>query len=99
MRSIRFVGLLILAAARLNSACIKPVKVNEQLPVNSSVPLDELINRINAYSEINTLAFHAENVIVRNYFTGKNTRADEYPATAGQLRFKRPESTFMRVSW
>jgi hypothetical protein len=91
--------LCFLAVALFSSACIKRVKVNELLPVNPPVPLDDLVARINAYSEINTLAMQAENVVVRNYFTGKQAEAEQYPATLGLLRFKRPENTFMRVSW
>lgn len=99
MRNSRSLVLFILAFALLSSACIKRVKVNELLPVNPPVSLDDLVKRINAYSQINTLAMQAENVVVRNYFTGKQTEAEQYPATLGLLRFKRPENTFMRVSW
>jgi hypothetical protein len=90
---------LIVAVALLSSACVKKVKVNELLPVNAPVSLDDLVGRINAYSEINTLAMQVENVVVRNYFTGKQTEAEQFPAAAGLLRFKRPENTFMRVSF
>ena len=90
---------MILAVALLSSACVKKVKVNELLPVNQPVPLDDLVARINAYSEINTLAMQVENVVVRNYFTGKKTEAEQFPAAAGLLRFKRPENTFMRVTF
>jgi hypothetical protein len=58
-----------------------------------------LINRINAYSEINTFSAQAENVVVRNYFTGVGTKADEFPAAAGLIRFQRPENTRMRVTF
>ena len=90
---------MILVVALLSSACVKKVKVNELLPVNAPVSLDELVGRINAYSEINTLAMQVNNVVVRNYFTGKKTEAEQFPAAAGLLRFKRPENTFMRVSF
>jgi hypothetical protein len=90
---------LILAVALLSSACVKKVKVNELLPVNASVSLDELVGRVNAYSEINTLAMQVENVVVRNYFTGKQTEAEQFPAAAGLLRFQRPDNTFMRVTF
>src|SRR5205085_11887052 len=97
--SMRYLALLILASALFSTACVKKVKVNELLPVNPPVSLDELVSRVNAYSEINTLAMQVENVVVRNYFTGKKTEAEQFPAAAGLLRFKRPENTFMRVTF
>jgi hypothetical protein len=88
-----------LAVALLSSACVKKIKVNELLPINEQVSLDELVARINAYSEINTLAVQVENVVVRNYFTGKKTEAEQFPAAAGLLRFQRPDDTRMRVTF
>ena len=85
--------------ALCGSACIRRVKVNEVLPVKATASLDQLVTRINTYSEINTFAMQVDNVIVRNYFTGKKTEAEQFPATAGLLRFKRPDNSFMRVSW
>lgn len=88
-----------LAVALLSSACVKKVKVNELLPINAPVSLDALVARINAYGEINTLAVQVENVVVRNYFTGKKTEAEQFPAAAGLLRFQRPDDTRMRVTF
>jgi len=99
VRNSRSFIILILAVALLSSGCVKKVKVNELLPVNQPVPLDDLVRRINAYSQINTLAMQVENVVVRNYFTGKKTEAEQFPAAAGLLRFQRPENTFMRVTF
>jgi hypothetical protein len=95
----RYLTLMIIAAALFNTACVKRVKVNELLPVNAPVSLDELVGRINAYSQVNTLAMQVENVVVRNYFTGKKTEAEQFPAAAGLLRFQRPNNTFMRVTF
>jgi hypothetical protein len=69
------------------------------LVVQAPLTTDELINRINAYSEINTFSAQAENVVVRNYFTGVGTKADEFPAASGLIRFQRPENTRMRVTF
>jgi hypothetical protein len=88
-----------MAVALLSSACVKKVKVNELLPVNAPVTLDALVGRINSYSEINTLAVQVQNVVVRNYYTGKKTEAEQFPAAAGLLRFKRPDDTRMRVTF
>lgn len=99
MKCIRPLTLWLVAVALLNAACVKTVKIAERLPINAPVPLDELVARINAYSEINTLAMQVENVVVRNYFTGKQTEAEQFPAAAGLLRFQRPENTFLRVSF
>src|SRR2546423_11829887 len=92
----RFFAVLVMVAL-CSTACVKKVKINELLPVNAPVSLDELVGRINAYSEINTLAMQVNNVVVRNYFTGKKTEAEQFPAAAGLLRFKRPENNFLRV--
>jgi hypothetical protein len=62
------------------------------------LPTDELINRVNAFSQIQTFAAQAT-VTVRNYFTGKDTTADQFPAATGLVRFKRPENTRMRVTF
>jgi hypothetical protein len=90
--------LLILAVVLLGSACVRKVTVNEVLPVNMPLTTDDLINRINAYSEVKTFAAQAD-VVVRNYFTGVGTRAEEFPEATGLIRFQRPESTRMRVTF
>jgi hypothetical protein len=38
-------------------------------------------------------------VIVRNYFTGVGTKAEEFPEATGLIRFQRPENTRMRVTF
>ena len=99
MRSTRYFVILILAVTLLGSACVKKVRINELLPVQAPVAMDELISRINMHSEIKTFSAQAENVIVRNYFTGEDTKAEQFPAAAGLIRFQRPENTFMRVTF
>jgi len=94
----RFFAVLVIVAL-CSTACVRKVKINELLPVNAPVSLDELVARVNAYSEVNTLAVQVENVIVRNYFTGKKTEAEQFPAAAGLLRFRRPDDTRMRVTF
>ncbi|MGA9768909.1 MAG: hypothetical protein WBV94_07710 [Blastocatellia bacterium] len=88
-----------MAVTLLGSACVKPVRINELLAVQAPLSMDELVNRINAHSEINTFSAQAENVIVRNYFTGVDTKAEQFPAAAGLIRFQRPDNTFMRVTF
>lgn len=91
--------LLIILAALLGSACVRKVNVNELLPVDPRpLATDELINRINAYSQVQTFSAQAD-VTVRNYFTGEGTKADEFPAATGLIRFKRPENTRMKVTF
>lgn len=99
MRSTRYFAILILAAALLGSACVKKVSINELLPVQTPLTMNELISRINMHSEINTFSAQAENVVVRNYFTGEDTKAEQFPAAAGLIRFQRPDNTFMRVTF
>lgn len=99
MRSTRYFAILILAITLLGSACVKKVSINELLAVQAPLTTDQLVNRINVYSQINTFAAQAQNVIVRNYFTGVNTKAEEFPAASGLIRFQRPENTRMRVTF
>jgi hypothetical protein len=99
VRSTRYFVILILAITLLGSACVKKVSINELLAVQAPLTTNELINRINAYSEINTFSAQATDVIVRNYFTGVDTKAEQFPAAGGLIRFQRPENTFMRVTF
>lgn len=90
-----FIGL----SALLGSACVRRVSVNEVLPLDPKpLSTDDLIQRINAYGQIQTFAAQAD-VTVRNYFTGEGTKADEFPEATGLIRFKRPENTMMRVTF
>lgn len=92
---------LIMTAAVLGSACalfVRRVNVNELLPVKEQLSTDQLIDRINAYSQIQTFSAQAD-VTVRNYFTGEGARADEFPQATGLIRFKRPEETRMNVTF
>jgi hypothetical protein len=93
-----FAIFLILAAAFMGSACVRKVNVNELLPVSQPISTDELINRINSYSQIQTFAAQAD-VTVWNYFTGEGTKAEEFPEATGLIRFKRPEETRMNVTF
>lgn len=99
VKRIRYGTLLIAAIAIFSSACIRNVKVSERLSVDAPLTTDQLIARINAYSEIKTFSAQVENVVVRNYFTGDKTKAEEFPAASGLLRFQRPENTRMRVTF
>ncbi|MEK6300474.1 MAG: hypothetical protein AABO41_07100 [Acidobacteriota bacterium] len=98
MRSARVLGLLMIAAAVSGSGCIRRVNVNEQLPLSTALSTDQLISRINSYSEIKTFAAQAT-VVVRNYFTGDGGKADEFPSATGLIRFQRPENTRMKVTF
>ncbi len=99
VRSTRYFAIIILAVTLLGSACVKKVSINELLPVQAPLTMNDLVNRINVHSEINTFSAQAENVIVRNYFTGIDTKAEQFPAAAGLIRFQRPENTFLRVTF
>jgi hypothetical protein len=74
------------------------VSVNELLPVNQPQTTDQLIDRINAYSQIQTFSAQSD-VTVWNYFTGEGAKADEFPSATGLIRFKRPEDTRMKVTF
>jgi len=90
--------LLVAAVSLLGSACIHRVNVNELLPVKEQLSTDQLINRINAYSQVQTFSAQAD-VIVWNYFTGEKEKADEFPSATGLIRFKRPDNTRMKVTF
>lgn len=98
VRSIRLLAVSLLALTLFASACVRKVTVSEVLPVNPALTTDELINRINAYGQVRTFAAQVD-VVVRNYFTGVNTKAEEFPEATGLIRFQRPESTRMRVTF
>jgi hypothetical protein len=98
VRRFRSLALLMATVSLLGSACVRRVAVNPVLFVNAPLTTEELIDRINAYSEVKTFAAQAD-VIVRNYFTGVGTKADEFPEATGLIRFQRPESTRMRVTF
>jgi hypothetical protein len=92
------IAISILALTLLASACVRRVTVSELLPVNAPLTTDALVNRINSYGEVRTFAAQVD-VVVRNYFTGVNTKAEEFPEATGLIRFQRPESTRMRVTF
>jgi hypothetical protein len=72
--------------------------VAERLPVQGDISTEELLRRINSYSEIKS--FSAQTTIyVRNYFTGSNNKADDYPSATGILRLRRPENILMKVTF
>ena len=96
MTNNRVFAILFLAFALLNSACIKHVTVAENLAVNPPVSVDELVNRINSFREVNTFGAQGT-IVVRNYFTGKDNKADEFPGANYLIRLKRPESIRLNV--
>ena len=97
VRRIRSFALLILAATLLGSGCVKKVTIAEELPVGPEVSTDELINRINSFSEITTFSAQGY-VYVRNYYTSKATKAEEFPYANQLIRLRRPENIRMKVT-
>jgi hypothetical protein len=89
---------LITAVALLSNGCIRKVTVAELLPVNPDISTEELLKRVNAYSEVKTFSAQTD-IYVRNYFTGVGNKADEYPSASGLLRLQRPENIRMYVSF
>ena len=99
MKGYRYFLFILTAMAALTvSGCVRRVNVNELLPVNPPVGTDELIERINAYGQIQTFSAQTT-VTVWNYFTGEGAKADEFPQATGLIRFKRPEDTRMNVTF
>src|SRR6185503_4372927 len=61
------------------------------LPANESIPTDALISRINAYERVKT--FGAQGTVsLRNYFTGVDSKVDDFPAGNGLFRLQRPSN-------
>ncbi|HSE98042.1 MAG TPA: hypothetical protein VLD57_07190, partial [Blastocatellia bacterium] len=75
---------------------MRRVTVAEVLPLQEPVKVEELVNRINSYSEVKTFSAQA-GVLVRNYFTGVGTKAEEFPEANGAIRLQRPENIRMQV--
>jgi len=99
MKSYRYLLFALIGVAALaGSGCVRRVNVNELLPVNEALTTEQLIDRINAYGQIQTFSAQT-NVTVWNYFTGEGAKADEFPQATGLIRFKRPEDTRMNVTF
>jgi hypothetical protein len=93
--------LLIGISGALISGCglvVRRVNVNGLLPVNEALSTDDLIARINSFSETQTFAAQAD-VTVISYFAVEGAEADKFPAATGIIRFKRPENTRMNVTF
>jgi hypothetical protein len=88
---------LFVASALLATACVRRVSVNELLPVSSPVPTASLVERIDSFGRIRTLAAQGS-VYVRNYFTGVGSKADELPGGNQLIRLQRPALIRMRVT-
>lgn len=58
---------------------------------------EELIARIDSYGRVDTFSAQA-GFLVRNYFTGKGNKAEEFPEANGAIRFRRPENIRMLVT-
>jgi hypothetical protein len=97
VRRIRLFTLLLVAVALFGSACIRRVTVAEVLPTQTQLSTDELIARIDAYGRVDTFSAQV-GVLVRNYFTGKQNKAEEFPEANGAIRFRRPENIRMLVT-
>jgi hypothetical protein len=95
----RFLLFTILLAAfgLFGSACVRRITVAETLPVNAEVSVEELVRRIDSYNDVKSFSAQVS-VYVRNYFTGKEAKADEYPVANGALRLQRPENIRMLVT-
>lgn len=92
----RILASLILFTLLIGSACIKRITVPETLPINEPIDVTELVKRINAFNQIDTLAAQG-GIKVTNYFTDKENKADELPGGDQIIRFKRPENILLKV--
>jgi hypothetical protein len=81
----------LIISAIFSSACIRRVSVPPVLPANESIATDVLIKRINAYEGVKT--FGAQGTVsLRNYFTGVDSKVDDFPAGNGLFRLQRPSN-------
>ncbi len=89
MRRFYFLASCLIISALFGSACIRRVSVPPLLLANESVPTDALISRINAYEGVKTLGAQGT-VSLRNYFTGVDSKVDDFPPGNGLVRVQRP---------
>ena len=97
MRRITLFTILLAAVALFGSACVRKVTIAEVLPTQSQMSTEELIARIDSYGRVDTFSAQA-GFLVRNYFTGKDNKAEEFPEANGAIRFRRPENIRMLVT-
>ncbi|HEX5734825.1 MAG TPA: hypothetical protein VF131_18485 [Blastocatellia bacterium] len=97
MRRITLFTMLFAAVAIFGTACIRKVTVAEVLPTQPQMATEELIARIDSYGRVDTFSAQA-GFLVRNYFTGKENKAEEFPEANGAIRFRRPENIRMLVT-
>ena len=91
MRRFYYLASCLIIPALFGSACIRRVTVPPLLPANEAVPTETLISRINAYESVRT--FGAQGTVsLRNYFTGVNSKVDDFPPGNGLVRVQRPSS-------
>ncbi len=97
MRPIRSFALIIFTVTFLSSGCVKKVTVAEVLPVYQEMTTSQLVSRINNYADVETFSANGY-LYVRNYFTGKENKAEEYPYANQLIRLKRPENIRLQVN-
>jgi hypothetical protein len=91
--------LLLVAAGFVSTGCVRKVRVPEYLGVTQQpVSVGELVARVNAFKEINSLAVQAD-VYVRDYYSIDGATAREFPGTTGALRLQRPENIRLQVTF
>ncbi len=98
MRRVIALSILIFFGSLLGSACVKRVTIPEFLPPQPALSTDDLVTRINAYSDIKSFSAQAD-VYTTNFVTDKANKAEIYPATTGLIRLRRPENIRMRMSF
>jgi hypothetical protein len=85
-----------LAFVLAGSACIRREPVPEKLEiVDQAVPIETLVERINAYKDVTTLAAQVE-IYVRD--TSDTTTAKVFPGANGAIRLRRPENILVHVT-
>lgn len=96
MNRLRTVAILAVVVGLFSTACVRKVTIPEPLPVNAPLATEELISRINRYQEVKTFSSQGT-VYVRNYLTGRATKAEEFPEANQLIRLQRPENIRMLV--
>ena len=91
VRRFYFLASCLIISALFSSGCIRRVSVPPLLPANESISTDALMSRINAYEGVKT--FGAQGTVsLRNYFTGVDSKVDDFPAGNGLFRLQRPSN-------
>lgn len=84
-------------ATLAGSGCVRKVTIPELLPVEGALTTEQLVSRVESLGRIDSFAAQGT-IYVRNYFTGRQTKAEDFPGGNQIIRLRRPASIRLRVT-